>query len=151
MVTYTVSTVYILAILMYVPIPFAISQAPDISKYGVKITYPNDSDMVSTGELTIFGTAKYETANNTCTVYADWNDTQPMQKATPAGLNFTESGRYSNDYSTWTFTYTSKYHLITKGVNELTAKLSCDIGPFNVTKYDSVNVDGIPLGNNKET
>jgi hypothetical protein len=27
--------------------------------------------------------------------------------------------------------------LINEGVNELTAKLSCDIGPFNVTKYDS--------------
>ena len=62
----------------------------------------------------------------------------------PAGLNFTEYGRDSNDYSTWTFTYTNKYHLINEGVNELTAKLSCDIGPFNVTKYDSVNVTGIP-------
>ena len=67
-----------------------------------------------------------------------------MQKATPAGLNFTESGRYSNVYSTWTFTYTGKYHLIYEGVNELTAKLCCDIGYFNVTKYDSVNVNGIP-------
>jgi hypothetical protein len=100
--------------------------------------------MVSTGELTIFGTAKYESANNTCTVYADWNDSQPMQKVTPAGLNFTDCGRYSNEYSTWTYTYTGKYHLISGGVNELTAKLSCDIGPFNVTKYDSVNVTGIP-------
>src|SRR5918996_6660602 len=78
------------------------------------------------------------------TVYADWNDSQPMQKVTPAGLNFTQYGRNSNDYSTWTFTYTSKYHLISEGTNELTAKLSCDIGPFNATKYDSVNVTGIP-------
>jgi hypothetical protein len=143
---YTITSVYILSMLMCVPIPYAISQVPDISKYGVKITYPSDSDseMVSVGELTIFGTAKYEAANKACTVYADWNDSQPMQKATPAGLNFTEFGRYSNVYSTWTFTYTSKYHLISEGVNELTAKLSCDIGPFNVTKYDSVNVNGIP-------
>jgi hypothetical protein len=72
---------------MYVPIPFAISQVPDISKFGVKITYPSDSETVSFGELTIFGTAKYEAANNACTVYADWNDSQPMQKAAPAGLN----------------------------------------------------------------
>jgi hypothetical protein len=27
----------------------------------VKITYPSDSEMVSVGELTIFGTAKYST------------------------------------------------------------------------------------------
>jgi hypothetical protein len=103
MVIYTITTFYILGVLMYVPIPFAVSQVPDISKYGVKITYPSDSEMVSVGELTIFGTAKYEATNNTCTVYADWNDSQPMQKATPAGLNFTEFGRNSNDYSTWTF------------------------------------------------
>lgn len=100
--------------------------------------------MVSVGELTIFGTAKFEATKSACTVYADWNDSQPMQKAIPAGLNFTEFGRNSNDYSTWTFTYTSKYHLISEGTNELTAKLSCDIGPFNATKYDSVNVTGIP-------
>jgi hypothetical protein len=70
-----------------------------------------------------------------------------MQKVTPVGLNFTEYGRSSNDYSTWTFTYTSKYHVINVGLNELTAKLSCDIGPFNVTKYDSVNVTGMPTEN----
>jgi hypothetical protein len=144
LVIYTITTVYIFGMLMYLPIPFATSQVPDTSKFGVKITYPSDSEMVSVGELTIFGTAKYESGNNNCTVYADWNDSQPMQKAAPAGLNFTEYGRYSNDYSTWTFTYTSKYHLISEGVNELTAKLSCDIGPFNVTKYDSVNVNGLP-------
>ena len=91
--------------------------------------------MVSAGELTIFGTTRYEATNNACTVYADWNDTQPMQKVMPAGLNFTQYGRNSDDYSTWTFTYTSKYHLISEGINELTAKLSCDIGPFNATKY----------------
>jgi hypothetical protein len=60
MVIYTITTVCILGMLMHVPIPFVISQAPDISRYGVKITYPSDSDIVSAGELTIFGTAKYE-------------------------------------------------------------------------------------------
>jgi hypothetical protein len=129
---------------MYVPIPFAISQVPDILEYGVKITYPSDGEMVSVGELTIFGTTKYEATNNACTVYANWNNTQPMQKAMPAGLNFTQYGRDSDDYSTWTYTYTSKYHLIREGINELTAKLSCDIGPFNATKYDSVKVIGTP-------
>jgi hypothetical protein len=98
MVVCTITTVYFLVVLMYVPIPFAVSQVPDISKFGVKITYPSDSEMVSVGELTIFGTAKYEVASNACTVYADWNDSQPMQKAMPAGLNFTEYGRNSNDY-----------------------------------------------------
>jgi hypothetical protein len=141
---FIIVVVYLITIFVFVPTPFAVSQVQDTSKYGIKITYPSDGEMVSVGELTIFGTAKFEATNNACTVYADWNDSQPMQKAIPAGLNFTEFGRNSNDYSTWTFTYTSKYHLISEGINELTAKLSCDIGPFNATKYDSINVTGIP-------
>ena len=142
--TYTIVAVCLVIMFILVPIPLAISQIPDTSKYGVKITYPSDGEPVSVGELTIFGTARYNTTNNACTVFADWNDSQPMQKAMPAGLNFTEFGRNSNDYSSWTFTYTSQYHLISEGTNELTAKLSCDLGPFNSTKYDSVTVTGIP-------
>jgi hypothetical protein len=141
---FIIVVVYLIIIFVFVSTPFAVSQVQDTSKYGIKITYPSDGEMVSVGELTIFGTAKFEATNNACTVYADWNDSQPMQKAIPAGLNFTEFGRNSNDYSTWTFTYTSKYHLISEGTNELTAKLSCDIGPFNATKYDSINITGIP-------
>jgi hypothetical protein len=66
-----------------------------------------------------------------------------MQKVMPAGPDYTEFGRTNNDYSTWIFTYTNKYQIITEGTNELTAKLSCDIGPFNSTKYDSVNTIGV--------
>jgi hypothetical protein len=142
--TYTIAAVCLIMVFILVPTPFAISQVPDTSKYEVKITYPSDGETVSVGELTIFGTAKYDAASSACTVYADWNDSQPMQKAIPAGLNFTEFGRNSDDYSSWTFTYTSQYHLISEGMNELTAKLSCDVGPFNSTKYDSVTVTGIP-------
>jgi hypothetical protein len=32
-----------------VPTPFAISQVPDTTKYGVKITYPSDGEAVSDG------------------------------------------------------------------------------------------------------
>jgi hypothetical protein len=138
------AAVCLVIMFIFLPTPFAISQVPDPSNYGVKITYPSDGETVSVGELTIFGTARYDSTNNACTVYADWNDSQPMQKAMPAGLNFTEFGRNSNDYSSWTFTYTSQYHLISEGTNELTAKLSCDVGPFNSTKYDSVTATGIP-------
>ena len=139
---HAIAAVCILTMLIYVPAPLAISQVPDISKYGVKITHPDNNQMVPVGELTIYGTATYDTTTSKCTVYADWNDLQPMQKATPAGMNYTEFGR-TNDYSRWIFTYTDKYHVISEGTNELTAKLSCDIGPFNSTKYDSVNVTGI--------
>jgi hypothetical protein len=141
---YTTVVACLVIIFIFIPTPSAISQVVNISNFGVRITYPSDGETVSVGELTIFGTARYDATNNACTVFADWNDSQPMQKAMPAGLNFTEFGRNSNDYSSWTFTYTGKYHLISEGTNELTAKLSCDVGPFNSTKYDSVTVTGIP-------
>ena len=129
---------------IFIPAPFAISQIPDISKYKVRIAFPEDGQMVPVGELTIHGTASYNATISDCTVYADWNDLQPMQKVMPAGPNYTDFGRNDNDYSKWIFTYTDKYHLISEGANELTAKLSCDIGPFNSTRYYSVNITGIP-------
>lgn len=128
---------------IYVPTPFAFSQVPNFSEYGVKITYPEDGQTIPVGELTIYGTSTYNATISDCTVYADLNDLQPMQQATPAGPNYSKFGRDDNDYSRWIFTYTDKYHVIGEGTNELTAKLSCDIGPFNSTKYDSVNVIGI--------
>jgi hypothetical protein len=53
-----------------------------------------------------------------------------------------------NDYSTWTFTYTDDYHLITNGTNNLTSKLSCIDnsnvgGAANLTKSYSVKVIGV--------
>jgi hypothetical protein len=84
---FIIVAVYLVIILVFVPTPFAASQIPRTSKYGIKITYPSDGELVSVGELTIFGIVRYETTSNACTVYADWNDSQPMQKVTPAGLN----------------------------------------------------------------
>jgi hypothetical protein len=72
--------------------------------------------------------------NSNCTVYADWNDQKPLQKVTPSGPNG------ANDYSNWTFAYTSNYHVVTEGANELTSKLDCGTG---LIKYYTVNVTGI--------
>ena len=144
---YTMTAVCILVTFLYLHPPLTFSQVPDISKYGVKITYPIDDQEVLVGEHAIFGTASYNATSGGCTVYADLNDLEPMQKVMPAGPNYTEFGRTDNDYSTWIFTYTNRYHLISEGENELSAKLSCDIGPFNFTRFDSVNVTGISAGN----
>ncbi|MGI8832994.1 MAG: hypothetical protein ACR2IS_10210 [Nitrososphaeraceae archaeon] len=141
-ILFMMTAVSLVIVVIFVPTPFAISQVPDISKYKVKITYPSDSQIVPVGELTIHGTASYNASISDCTVYADWNDSKPIQKVMPAGPDYTELGR-TNDYSRWIFTYTDNYHLIAEGPNELTAKLSCDIGPFNSTKYDSVNITGV--------
>jgi hypothetical protein len=97
---------------------------------GLKITSHEQGQEVPVGELTISGTST-DNATSDCIVYADVNNTKPFQKA------------IATDYSTWTFTYTDKYHLITNGTNELTAKLSCVSSPTNLTKWNSVIVVGV--------
>jgi hypothetical protein len=106
------------------------------STSGVKITSPTTNQEVPAGQLIVSGTST-DNSTTDCQVYVDLNDKKPMQNTTAAGAG----GQH--DYSNWTFTYTSKYHLITEGVNELTAKLSCINNPANVTKYYSVNVTGV--------
>jgi hypothetical protein len=105
------------------------------STIGIKITSPVADQQVPVGELTISGIST-DNATTDCTVYADWNDQKPFQKAVATGLGG------ENDYSTWTFTYTQNYHLIANGTNNLTSKISCLGSPTNVTKWNSVNVTG---------
>ena len=106
------------------------------SHAGVKIVSPATGQKVPVGQLVVSGTST-DNATTDCQVYVDVNDIKPMQNTTAAGVG----GR--NDYSNWTFTYTSKYYLISEGINELTAKLSCIDNPANITKYYSVNVTGV--------
>ena len=105
------------------------------STISIKITSHVTGQHVPVGEFTIIGTSTDDTTSD-CTVYADVNDIKPFQKAIatgPGGLN---------DYSTWNFTYTDKYHLITNGTNNLTSKLSCLSNPTNLTKWNSIDVIG---------
>ena len=106
------------------------------SPAGVKIISPATGQKVPVGQLGVSGTST-DNATTDCQVYVDVNDIKPMQNTTAAGVGG------QNDYSNWTFTYTSKYHLISEGINELTAKLSCINNPANITKYYSVNVTGV--------
>jgi hypothetical protein len=103
---------------------------------GVKIISPATGQKVPVGQLGVSGTST-DNAITDCQVYVDVNDIKPMQNTTSVGVGG------QNDYSNWTFTYTSKYHLISEGINELTAKLSCINNPANITKYYSVNVTGV--------
>src|ERR671918_892209 len=121
----------------------AYAQTPDF--VGLKITSHTTGQQVPAGELTISGIS---TDNETtdCTVYADWNNTKPFQKATATGPGGVD------DYSTWRFTYTDKYHLITNGTNNLTSKLSCfnnNGAAANITKSYSVNVIGVAANTTK--
>ena len=111
---------------------------------GVKITSPSTGQQVPAGELTISGTSTDNVATD-CTVYADWNNLKPFQKAIATGPGGV------NDYSRWNFTYTTDYHLITNGsTNELTSKISCINNPTNLTKWYSVNVIGAVSDQNQQ-
>jgi hypothetical protein len=87
----------------------------------IQITSVQDGMQVPPGELTIQGISS-DTEDADCQVFADVNDVDPMQNVTAAG----EGG--DEDFSTWTFTYTENYQLISPGQNELTAKISCTSG-----------------------
>jgi hypothetical protein len=113
-------------------------QSPPI--IGIKITSPSTGQQVPVGHLTISGIST-DNATTDCTVYADWNNLKPFQTAVATGPGGV------NDYSTWSFTFTDKYHLITNGTNEITSKLSCISNPTNLTKWYSVNVIGVGTDN----
>jgi hypothetical protein len=103
----------------------------------IKIDSPLSNQQVPVGELKISGTSS-DNSSAQCQVYVDWNNLKPYQLATPTGSNGT------SDFSTWSFTYSSKYHLIQTGLNDLTSKITCLVPPAGptVTKWFSINVTG---------
>ena len=114
----------------------ALAQIPAATGIGVKIDTPLDSTNLPAGDLTVYGTSSDDDTTN-CQVYADWNDLKPMQNVSangPKGIS---------DFSKWSFTYTSNYHNIVEGQNELTSKITCyDSGPTASSKSYSINVTG---------
>jgi len=109
----------------------------DVYGISIKIDSPLGNQQVPVGELTISGTST-DNSTSQCQVYVDWNNLKPYQLATPTGSNG------SSDFSTWNFTYTSKYHLIQTGLNDLTSKITCLVPPTGptVTKWYSINITG---------
>ena len=109
----------------------------EVFAISIKIESPLSTQQVPVGELKISGTSS-DNSSAQCQVYVDWNNLKPYQLATPTGSNGT------SDFSTWSFTYTSKYHLIQTGLNDLTSKITCLVPPAGptVTKWFSINVTG---------
>ena len=113
-----------------------LAQIPPEAGASVKITTPYDSAKVPSGELTIYGTSSDDDTKN-CQVFVDWNDLKPMQIVTPQGAKGNE------DYSKWSYTYSSGYHNIVEGSNELTSKITCyDQAQNEISKSYSINVTG---------
>src|SRR5215211_4231095 len=102
----------------------------------IEITSPSQGQQVPVGELTISGTSA-DNATTNCQVDVDWNNQKPYQKTLANGPGAV------NDYSNWTFTYTNNYHLISNGLNELTARLSCTDNSIP-TAWDTIELLGSP-------
>jgi hypothetical protein len=122
----------ILALMMFFSI-----ESIDIYAISINILSPLSNQQVPVGELTISGSSS-DNSTAQCQVYVDWNNLKPYQLATPNGSNG------SGDFSSWSYTYTSKYHLIQTGLNDLTSKITCLVPPAGptVTKWYSINVTG---------
>jgi len=103
---------------------------------GVKILSPTSGKNIPVGNLTIFGVST-DNEKSDCTVLVDWNNEKPFQKAKAAGPYG------DDDYSSWTFTYSSSYHTIENGLNDLTSKLECLENSKVTTKWHSINVTGV--------
>jgi hypothetical protein len=104
----------------------------------IKITSPLADDRVDVGELTIKGISS-DNVTSDCQVYVDWNNQKPYQRTIATGPGG------SDDFSNWTFTYNSSYHLIKEGINDLTSKLTCagsPMNPLSMNKWYSINVTG---------
>lgn len=127
----------LLALMMFISIV-----SVGVYAISIKIESPLGNQQVPVGELTISGTSS-DNSSSQCQVYLDWNNLKPYQLATPTGSNG------SADFSKWTFTYTSKYHLIQTGLNDLTSKITCLVPPAGptVTKWYSINVTGTTSSN----
>ena len=127
----------LLALMMFISIA-----SVSVYAISIKIESPLSNQQVPVGELTISGTSS-DNSSSQCQVYLDWNNLKPYQLATPTGSNG------SADFSKWSFTYSSKYHLIQTGLNDLTSKITCLVLPAGptVTKWYSINVTGTTTSN----
>ncbi|HET6716958.1 MAG TPA: carboxypeptidase-like regulatory domain-containing protein [Nitrososphaeraceae archaeon] len=103
---------------------------------GVKILSPASGKEIPVGNLTIFGVST-DNEKSDCTVFVDWNNEKPFQKAKAAGPYG------EDDYSSWTFTYSTSYHSIENGLNDLTSKLECLENSKVTTKWHTINVTGV--------
>jgi hypothetical protein len=104
--------------------------------HAVKITSPTkDQPVPIRKNLTITGTS-IGNATSHCQVSVIVNGIKPYRPALGTGHGS------ASDYSTWTFTLTSKYTMIKQGPNKITAKYTCTDYP-KVRAFYNVNITGV--------
>ena len=139
----------IILVLMVSDVGVVYGQLPT-ETIGVNITSPERGKtiLVDSG-LTVSGKSTDDPFDENCEVSVIVNNVRPYQPATANGT----TGQAS-DYSRWFFISSHDYTSIKKGVNEITARLSClssTANGSNITKWYSVNVTGVIVGQNVTT
>jgi hypothetical protein len=100
----------------------------------IAIVYPTNNSYIQAGNLTMTGTASYNSSQH-CNVYTLWNN----ESSIPRTAKVTNG----DNHSMWNFNYDSSFHEIMEGPNKLTAILSClNSLDENTTQY-SINVNGV--------
>jgi hypothetical protein len=127
---------------------FAVSSSPlpSTNLPSVKIMSPHKGQQIPVGShLVVSGISSpppADTKQTDCTVSVLLNAIKPYHKAVATGHGGT------TDYSTWQYSTTPKYAAIKQGQNKITAKISCEATPANLTKFSSLNVTGIGTAHN---
>ena len=118
---------------------YAVPLSPTSQLPAVKITSPHKSQQIPVGSnILVSGISSPPPGvlHTGCTVSVLLNDAKPYQKTVALG----HEGK--GDYSVWHYNITPEYAFIKLGQNKITAKITCIVSPFNLTKFNSVNVTG---------
>ena len=135
-----------LIVISFLPILFLVlsGYAISVENNNINIISPSNNSQVQTGNLTITGTAIYD-SGQPCSVYATWNNSQSLRF--PA--NIINEGK---NYSMWKFTFDPKSHEIIEGPNILTAILFCvNLQSDNLTTFSSITVRGLEKLSNENS
>ena len=113
---------------------FVESSQAALENHEIAIVYPTNNSYVQAGNLTMTGTASYNSSQH-CNVYALWNN----ESSIPRTAKVTNS----DNHTMWNFNYDSSFHEIIGGPNKLTAILSCLNSLDENTTHYSINVNGV--------
>ena len=117
-----------------VPLSSTTTQLP-----AVKITFPHKSQQFRLGNnILVSGISSPPSgvSHTGCTVSVLLNDVKPYQQTVALG----HGGK--GDYSVWHYNITPEYASLKLGQNKITVKITCIASPYNLTKFNSVNVTG---------
>src|SRR5215467_11428840 len=120
-------------------VSYAVPLSPTSQLPAVKITSPHNSQQIPVGSnILVSGISSPPPGvlHTGCTVSVLLNDAKPYQNTVALG----HGGK--GDYSVWHYNITPEYAFIKLGQNKITAKITCIVSPFNLTKFNSVNVTG---------